>query len=123
MWHACGPYSVDKFLEGKGQKARELFYQLAALIGRCGPVEFAPAKTRITFMVRVRFAGVSNLSDRGMTVGFALRKPLKNQRISRVIQYSPRWFGHYLRIKSTDELDEELFGWLCDSYKVGKQER
>jgi hypothetical protein len=25
MWHACGDYSVEKFLEGKGDRARELF--------------------------------------------------------------------------------------------------
>jgi len=73
-------------------------------------------------MVRVRFAGVSNLSDRGMTVGFALRRPLKNPRISKVVQFNPRWYGHHLRIKSVDELDEELFGWLCEAYKVGNQE-
>jgi hypothetical protein len=122
MWHACGPYSVEKFLEGKGQKARELYTGLVALLRKCGPIEIAPAKTRIAFMVRVRFAGVSNLSDSGMTVGFALRRPLENPRISKVVQFNPRWYGHYLRVKSVNELDEEVFSWLCEAYKVGNQE-
>jgi hypothetical protein len=122
MWHACGPYSVEKFLEGKGQKARELYNGLVALLRKCGPIEIAPAKTRIAFMVRVRFAGVSNLSDRGMTVGFALRRPLKNPRILKVVQFNPRWYGHYLRVKSVNELDEEVLSWLCEAYKVGNQE-
>lgn len=98
-----------------------MFYRLLNLVRRCGPIEIAPAKTRIAFMVRVRFAGVTNLSDRGMTVGFSLRRPLKNPRISKVVKYSPRWYGHYLRIKSLNDLDKELLKWLCEAYKVGEQ--
>jgi hypothetical protein len=121
MWHACGPYTIEKFLEGKGPRARELFDGFAALIRKCGPVTTAPAKTRIAFMVRVRFAGVSNISERGMTIGFALRRPLKHPRIQKVTMYNPRWYGHYVRIKSLEELDDELLGWLCEAYKVGEQ--
>jgi len=122
MWHACGPYSVEKFLEGKGEKAHDLYDRLVTLVRKCGPVEIAHAKTRIAFMVRVRFAGVSNLGERGMTVGFALRRPLNSPWISKIVQFSPRWYGHNQRIKSVNELDEELFGWLCEAYKVGNQE-
>jgi hypothetical protein len=59
MWHACGDYSVEKFLEGKGPVARSLFGRLVDLIRICGPFEYAPAKTRVAFMVRVRFAAVT----------------------------------------------------------------
>jgi hypothetical protein len=121
MWHACGAYTVEKFLEGKSPKAREMFQRFADLIGKCGPVTTAPAKTRVAFMVRVRFAGVSNVSDRGITIAFALRRPLKNPRIFKVVKYNPRWYGHYVRIKSLDELDDELATWLCEAYKVGEQ--
>ena len=122
MWHACGPYSVNAFLEGKGARAREMFEGFAALLRQCGPVTAAPAKTRVAFMVRVRFAGVNSVSDRGMTISFALRRPLKHPRIFRIEKYNPRWYGHFLRILSPEELDDELLGWLRESYKVGQQE-
>jgi hypothetical protein len=121
MWHACGAYSVDKFLEGRGNRARELFEGFEKLLRKCGPVTVAPAKTRIAFMVRVRFAGVSRVSDEGMTIGFALRRPLEHARIFKIVKYNPRWYGHYVRLKSIEELDDELLGWLCEAYKVGEQ--
>jgi len=67
IWHACGSYSVEGSLDGKGARARELFEGFERLIAACGPYEVAPAKTRVAFMGRVRFAGVHALSDRGMT--------------------------------------------------------
>jgi len=121
MWHACGSFSVDTFIEGKGARARELYEGFEALLRKCGPVIAAPAKTRVAFMVRVRFAGVSSVSDRGMTIAFALRRPLKNPRIFRMVKYNPRWYGHFVRIKSPEELDDELLCWLRESYKVGEQ--
>lgn len=122
LWHACGPFSVGAFLEGKSSRARRLFHGFAGLLRKCGPVTVAPAKTRVAFMVRVRFAGVSRVSERGMTIAFALRRPLKSPRISKVVKYNPRWYGHFMRIVSPRELDEELLGWLRESYRVGRQE-
>jgi hypothetical protein len=121
MWHACGSFTVDTFLEGKGARARELFEGFVALLCKCGPVTAAPAKTQVAFMVRVRFAGVSSVSDRGMTIAFALRRPLKSPRILRMVKYNPKWYGHFMRIKLPEELDNELLGWLRESYKVGEQ--
>ena len=36
MWHACGDYSVEKCLEGRGDRARELFDRFENLIARAG---------------------------------------------------------------------------------------
>jgi hypothetical protein len=34
------------------------------------------------------------------------------------------WYGHYLRITSPEELDDEVRGWLCESYRLmGEQRR
>lgn len=79
MWHACGPYSLEQFLDGKGDRARELFDEFERLIAACGPYEVAPAKTRVAFMGRVRFAGVHSISDRGMTIAFGLPRPLRHE--------------------------------------------
>jgi len=83
MWHACGDYSVEGFLEGKGDRARELFDGFERLIAACGPYEVAPAKTRVAFMARVRFAGVNAISDRGMTIAFGLPRSLRQERLSK----------------------------------------
>lgn len=124
MWHACGDYSVEGFLKGKGDRARELFDGFERLIAACGPYEVAPAKTRVAFMARVRFAGVNAISDRGMTIAFGLPRPLRHPRIRKVEDYGSGWLGHWVRISSPEELDDELLGWLRESYlQMGMQER
>jgi hypothetical protein len=124
MWHACGDYSVEGFLDGKGERARELFEGFERLIAACGPYEVAPAKTRVAFMGRVRFAGVSAVSDRGMTIAFGLPRRLRHPRIRKIEEYGGGWYGHWMRITDTKELDDELLGWLRESYdQMGMQER
>lgn len=124
MWHACGAFSVEGFLEGKGERARALFDGFERLIASCGPYEVAPAKTRVAFMGRVRFAGVYAISDRGMTIAFGLPGPLRSRRIRKVEHLSPGWYGHWMRITTPDELDDELRAWLDESYhQMGMQER
>jgi hypothetical protein len=46
---------------------------------------------------------------------------LQAESAKNVTTYNPRWYGHQMRIKSPDELDDELLGWLCEAYKVGEQ--
>jgi hypothetical protein len=49
MWHACGNYSVEGFVDGNQARVRELFERFERLIASCGPYEVAPAKTRVAF--------------------------------------------------------------------------
>ncbi len=121
LWHACGDYSVEKFLEGKEPRARALFDRFVELVAACGPFTFAPAKTRVAFMVRVRFAGVTAVSEGGMTCHFGLRRRLEHPRIRRVEQPVPRWFVHTFRVATSEELDDEVQSWLRKSYAVGEQ--
>jgi hypothetical protein len=66
MPHSCGRYSVAKFLAGKSKEAISLYEHFSSLVHECGPVQIAPAKTRIGFQVRMIFAAVKKLSDRGL---------------------------------------------------------
>ena len=124
IWHSCGSYTVDAFLEGNGPYVRDLFEKFESMIAACGPYEVSPAKTRVGFMGRVRFAGVSRISRKGMTIGFALPYPLTSGRIQRMENPIPSWHAHYMRITSPEQLDDELQGWLRESYHLmGQQER
>ncbi|MEZ5176256.1 MAG: DUF5655 domain-containing protein [Acidimicrobiia bacterium] len=119
MAHACGDYSVEGFLTGKSPKARALWDSLVELVGTCGDFEFAPAKTRVAFMVRVRFMAVTSVSDRGLTFHLWLRRPVDSPRFFRIDHPSPKAFIHWARVTSPDQLDAELREWVCASYLVG----
>jgi len=124
LWHGCNPNTVDAFFLGKPPALRALSDGFVALIERCGPTTVVPTKSRIAIMGRVRFAGLSRVTRDAIVVQFALPEPLRHGRIERLERYAHDWYGHRLRLRTPADLDEELAGWLCKSYRLmGQQER
>ena len=124
MSHACGDYSIETFLEGKGERARALFARFVELVERCGPVIPAPAKTRVAFMVRVRFCAVERLSERSLRAEFGLPYALESPRIAKCQELIRGWFVHWFTVTTPEALDDEVGRWLCESYQqMGEQRR
>jgi hypothetical protein len=124
MWHSCGLATLEDWERRMGPRARQLFRRFERLISRCGPYHVSPAKTRITFLGHVRFAGVTRLSEQGMTCGFALPYPVRSPRFARVTEVVPGWWSHELRVSKPSELDARVQAWLRDSYRLmGMRER
>jgi hypothetical protein len=75
-------------------------------------------------MGRVRFAGLSRVTRDAIVVQVSLPEPLEHARIVRIEHYAKNWYGHRIRLKAAADLDDELVGWLCASYRLmGQQER
>jgi hypothetical protein len=75
-------------------------------------------------MVRVRFCAVERLTDRTMRVEFGLPYALETPRIQKIQELIRGWHVHWLNVTELDQLDEELRGWLCASYRLmGEQRR
>lgn len=122
--HSCGRATLAEWKTRMGPRARQLYRRFEDMIAACGEYHVSPAKTRIAFLARVRFAGISALSEGGMTCSFALPAPLASPRFVKVAEVVPGWWVHRLRITSVDELDTELQEWLRESYRLmGMQER
>ena len=122
MPHSCGRYSVAQFLKGKSSNAVSLYEHFSALIGRCGPVKTAPAKTRVGFQVRMIFAVVNKLSDAGLDAHVVFTRRLDSPRFRRIEMMTPKCYVHHFRIESISELDQEVERWLREAYLVGTQE-
>lgn len=107
-----------------GPRGAELYARFEHMIGSCGPYHVAPAKTRIAFLGRVRFAGITSLSETGMTCSFALPHRVTSDRFVKVEEVVPGWWVHRLRVTAVDQLDEQIQHWLRESYRLmGMQER
>jgi hypothetical protein len=122
MPHSCGQYSVKKFLDGKGQHAISLYKRFAALVRDCGPVQMAPARTRVGFQVRMIFAAVNKLNDRGLDAHIVLTRRLDSPRFRRIESLTPHCHVHHFRVAALSELDDEVQSWLQEAYRVGTQE-
>ena len=124
MSHSCGLASLEEWKARMGPRARRLYSGFVELIAGCGEYHVAPAKTRIAFLARVRFAGITALSEDGMTCAFALPRPLHSSRFVKVEEVVPGWWVHRLRITKVEQLDATMLTWLRKSYRLmGMQER
>jgi len=111
--HACGDHSIEKFPRGKDRK---LFDRFVKLIAACGPYDVAPAKTRVAFLAKVRFASVNRIGDGFIDVHFVLPRVVKSTRFRRV-EHLDKLHVHHLRLETARDFDSELARWLRESYR------
>ena len=124
LWHSCGYATMDDWFAKLGPRGRALYDRFERLIAVCGEYHVSPAKTRIAFLGRVRFAGITRISEEGMTCSFAMPYALKSSRFVKVEEVAPGWWTHRLHITSPRQLDAEVQRWLRESYRLmGMQER
>ena len=110
-------------MSGKPRRAVELYNRFVNLMKSCGPFLVAPAKTRIGFQVRMIFAAVNKLGERGLDAHVVLASRLEHPRFIKIQEMSPRCFVHHFRIEAVEEIDEEVARWLREAYRVGTQEQ
>lgn len=124
LWHSCGLATLDDWKARMGPRATEFYARFEEMIAKCGEYHVSPAKTRIAFLGRVRFAGITKISEREMMCSFSLPRALKSPRFVKVEEVVPGWWVHRLRIADLRQLDAELQAWLRESYRLmGMQER
>jgi Domain of unknown function (DUF5655) len=121
MWHGCGAYSVDGFFEGKPPRLRELYGAWVALVREFGPFDQVPTKSRIAFMVRVRFAGVARLRRDALVCGFWLKREISSPRFTKVEHLGRSNWVYQFVLRDEAELDDEVRGWIREAYEVGRQ--
>jgi hypothetical protein len=103
---------------------RTSFDRLVDLYQRCGPIVVIAQKTRIVFMVRVRFGGCIVRRDRLQT-SISLPRRVEHPRWTRIEELAPGWIAHHLEIRDPAALDDaELAALICESYRqIGEQRR
>jgi hypothetical protein len=124
MAHSCGRATLDDWTRQMGPRARAFYNRFEQLVAACGDYHVAPAKTRIAFMARVRFASITSLSEDRMVCGFSLPQPVKSKRVAKVEEVVPGWWVHRLHITDVSQLDDEVGEWIRRSYRLmGMRER
>ena len=117
LWHSCGRFTLEALFSGSTPAVLATARKYVALLESLGDVQVLPQKTRLVAVARVRFAGLYPRKDHFMAA-FALHRWIANRRIVKTVDYGPRWRGHYVRITSAADLDDELRAWLQESHDV-----
>ena len=117
LWHSCGRFSLEALFSRSSPRILAAARKYVTLLESLGDVQVLPQKTRLVAVARVRFAGLYPRKDHFLAA-FALHRWLANGRIVKTADYGPRWRGHFVRITSSADLDDELRAWLQESHDV-----
>ena len=117
LWHSCGRFSLDDLFSASAPEVLAAARKYVTLLESLGDVQVLPQKTRLVAVARVRFAGLYPRKTHFLAA-FALHRWIANSRIVKTVEYGPRWRGHYVRITSAADLDDELRAWLQESHDV-----
>jgi Domain of unknown function (DUF5655) len=123
MWHSCGRFSLDALMAKCDPGVRESFGAFRRVVESCGPVIMIPQKTRLVFMVRMRFAGMTPRKSY-LRIALVLRRRLPpDPRLLRVDDYGPNSLLHSFRIDRPEQFDARMRRWIREAYKRGTQAR
>ena len=121
MSHSCGRYRLQDLFTRSEPHVLELAKKFKRMVERCGRVTMIPQKTRLVFMVRMRFAGYT-VRKSSLRVGLILeRRLLPDPRLERVETFAPYCHGHYFRIDAPQQLDAAMQKWIREAYDCGTQ--
>ena len=107
LWHSCGNYAIDDHFKGTILSLRETFNKLVATASNRGPVTVYAQKTRIVFMVRVRFASVivrKSYLDLGLWMTRSVDHPL----LMKTEHFGPLSYYPHFRLTDPEEVDPRL---------------
>lgn len=115
----------------KAQEALPLYEAAKSwILSNFDDVRIKVGKTQITFYNRHSFAylwpargRLKGAPKNTLAFGFGLAYRVDNPRIARAVEaYPNRWTQHVL-IESAGDLDEELLGWVRESYAFADSKR
>jgi hypothetical protein len=119
--HTCARLgSLDTHFAKRSLELRALFDALSKAVRSCGPMQVLPEKTRISFHRRMSFISVYLRKDH-LILGIVLAERREHPRFESIQTFSPRNHLHNLRLRSIDEIDDDVRDWIRAAYDVGEQ--
>jgi hypothetical protein len=103
--------------EGKEPDVRQTYDKLLDILQQFGPVGEEPKKTSIHLVNKTALAGVATRKDH-IVLTIKSDHKVTSPRVHRTEQVSARRFHHEIRLRSPQEVDDELIGWLKEAYAL-----
>ena len=91
-----------------------------AILTRCPDAQVLVMKSQIAFTVARRFAFAS-LRGKRLIVTFGLPQRVESPRIWQAVEPYPGRWTHHVILRSPEEIDETLLGWLEEAWRFASQ--
>lgn len=122
MSHSCVNETLSDRFQGTTPGVRQAFAELRRITRQFGPVTIYAQKSRIVFMVRVRFLSVY-VHKTWLGAGIWLkRRGVTHPALYKVEDYKTLGCVYYIRLESPAQVDPELIALLRECYAIGRQE-
>ena len=121
--HSCGKYAVSHFLQGKTEKAKEVFNHFLLVYSRIGDFELHPVKTRVALLTKMRFCSINKIGKNFIDIHFVLTKSYNdNSLFHRIDNLAERFFVHHLRVYNKGDINSEVKKFMRLAYKIGSRQ-
>lgn len=120
--HSCGNYTVDDFLNGKSEKAIDLFNYFISEYRKFGEIELHPVKTRVALLTKMRFCSINKVGIECIDVHLVLTEPFNGaQCFYKIENLADRFYIHHFHIFERKDINEELKKYMGMAYGVGER--
>jgi hypothetical protein len=109
--------SINDHFVNKDPSVRALYDQLLETLNKFGPIEEDPKKTSIHINRHSALIGIETRKD-CLLLTIKADHEINNPRIEKAERLSAKRFYHKVRIRSLNDYDAELKGWLKDAYAL-----
>jgi hypothetical protein len=119
--HSCNDKTLSDFLQGKSQHTISLFWHFVQSFQKIGDVTVHPTKSMIAFAAKTRIAYITRLGKDFVDVTFPFDRPYHDNLCFHKIAQVPgaKQFNHHFRMQRTEDLNEEVIGYLKLAYEKG----
>ncbi len=118
QWHSCVKMSETDHLKKCNESALVLYDTLKGVCNEFGPYRIEAVKASIVFKKQSTFLDVKTRRNH-INLEFALKEPYDDFPVTKVFKYSKNKYIHFVQIQELEDLDNQLIGWLKESYEMG----
>ena len=124
---SADPAAEDERFFSAHPEALAIYVAIRTIIGRIGPVDVRVSKSQVAFRRRRGFAFVwlpgKYLPRPGADVvlSVALDRRIESTRFKEVVHPAGRTWIHHLEVRSLEDLDGEVDGWLREAYAAAER--
>ena len=119
--------TLDEFFASR-QEARALFEAVHAEVERLGSVEVRVSKSQVAFWHDHNVAVVwtpdrYRKSTAPLVLTVSLRRRDPSRRWKEIVPVSGGRYTHHLELRSAEEIDDDVRGWLAEAWAIAEGAR
>ena len=115
--HSCLARPVEAHLSRGSPVVRDLYRRLIIALRSFGPLRLDAVKSSINLVSTYHFGSIAVRKDH-LRLGFISARPIAHPRITRSQALGPNRYHHSLILRSPNDLDSELVGWLREAQEL-----